>query len=63
MSKVKINSHSPFQPLKKVLLGQAWQEDYFDFITHKDLRLQLQQILNETNEDLEREGSRENYFD
>ena len=53
MSKVKINSHSPFQPLKKVLLGQAWQENYFDFITHKDLRLQLQQILNETNEDLE----------
>jgi hypothetical protein len=53
MSKVIVNSHSPFQPLKKVLIGQAWDKNYFDFIENKDVRGPLQQILNETNEDLE----------
>tara|TARA_Y100000748_G_scaffold140218_1_gene117586 strand:+ start:616 stop:1650 length:1035 start_codon:yes stop_codon:yes gene_type:complete len=53
MTKVKINTHSPFQQLQKILVGQAWDEHYFDFIENKDLKLPLQQILNETNEDLE----------
>ena len=53
MTKVKINTHSPFQQLKKILVGQAWDEHYFDFIENKDLKFPLQQILNETNEDLE----------
>ncbi len=53
MNKVKVHSHSPFQPLRKVLIGQAWDQNYFDFVSDKDVRLPLQQILNETNEDLD----------
>ena len=30
MNKVKVHSHSPFQPLRKVLIGQAWDQNYFD---------------------------------
>ena len=52
MNKVKINSHSPFQRLKKVLVGQTWDKNYFDFIEDKNVKLPLQQILDETNEDL-----------
>jgi len=51
--KIYINSHSPFQKLKKVLVGQAWDTDYFSFIENKDIKFPLQQILYETNEDLE----------
>ncbi len=33
--KVKINTHSPFQKLKKVLVGQSWDLSYFDFVDDK----------------------------
>lgn len=51
--KIKINSHSPFQKLKKVLVGASWDTNYFDFIKDKNLKSPLEQILFETNEDLQ----------
>ena len=51
--KIKINTHSPFQKLKKVLIGQAWDKDYFNFISDESIREPLTRILNETNEDLD----------
>lgn len=48
-----INSHTSWQPLKEVIVGRAYPADYFDFIEDAQVRNQLQQILNETAEDLD----------
>jgi hypothetical protein len=47
-----INSYTSWQPLQTVIVGQAYPADYFDFIENAQVRNQLQQILNETQEDL-----------
>lgn len=47
-----INSYTSWQPLEEVVVGQAYPADYFDFIDNAQVRNQLQQILNETEEDL-----------
>jgi glycine amidinotransferase/scyllo-inosamine-4-phosphate amidinotransferase 1 len=48
-----INSHTSWQPLEEVIVGQAYTPDYFDFIENPQVRNQLQQILSETAEDLD----------
>jgi hypothetical protein len=48
-----INSHTSWQPLEEVIVGRAFPPDYFDFIKDAQVRNQLQQILAETEEDLQ----------
>ena len=48
----KVNSYTSWQPLEEVIVGRAYTPDYFDFIEDAQVRNQLQQILEETNEDL-----------
>ena len=47
-----INSYTSWQPLEEVIIGRAFTPDYFDFIDDAQVRNQLQQILQETEEDL-----------
>ena len=47
-----INAYTSWQPLEEVIVGRAYTPDYFDFIENAQVRNQLQQILNETDEDL-----------
>ena len=47
-----INAYTSWQPLEEVIVGRAYTPDYFDFIDNGQVRNQLQQILNETDEDL-----------
>ncbi len=47
-----INSYTSWQPLQEVVVGRAYSPDYFDFIDNLQVRDQLQQILAETEEDL-----------
>jgi hypothetical protein len=46
------NSYTSWQPLEEVIVGRAYSPDYFDFIDDAQVRNQLQQILAETEEDL-----------
>jgi hypothetical protein len=48
-----INSYTSWQPLEEVIVGRAYSPDYFDFIDSAQVRNQLQQILAETEEDLD----------
>jgi hypothetical protein len=48
-----INSYTSWQPLEAVIVGRAYDPDYFDFIENAQVRCQLQQILAETKEDLD----------
>jgi len=48
----KVNSYTSWQPLEEVIVGRAYTPDYFDFIDNAQVRNQLQQILSETEEDL-----------
>ena len=48
-----INSYTSWQPLEEVVVGRAYTPDYFDFIDNAQVRNQLQQILFETEEDLD----------
>ena len=47
-----VNSYTSWQPLEEVIVGRAYDPDYFDFIKNAQVRNQLQQILIETAEDL-----------
>jgi hypothetical protein len=47
-----VNSYTSWQPLEEVIVGCAYSPDYFDFIDNPQVRNQLQQILSETEEDL-----------
>lgn len=47
-----VNSYTSWQPLEEVIVGRAYDPDYFDFIEDVQVRNQLQQILAETAEDL-----------
>jgi glycine amidinotransferase len=47
-----ISSYTSWQPLEEVIVGRAYTPDYFDFIDNPQVRAQLQQILAETEEDL-----------
>lgn len=48
-----INSYTSWQPLEEVIVGRAFAPDYFDHIEDAQVRNQLQQILHETEEDLD----------
>ena len=48
-----INSFTSWQPLEEVIVGRAYDPEYFDFIDNPQVRSQLQQILLETAEDLD----------
>ena len=48
-----ISSYTSWQPLEEVIVGRAYTPDYFDFIDNAQVRNQLQQILAETEEDLD----------
>ena len=48
-----VNSYTSWQPLEEVIVGRAYDPDYFDFIENAQVRNQLQQILAETSEDLD----------
>lgn len=48
-----ISSYTSWQPLEEVIVGRAYPPDYFDFIDDAQVRNQLQQILAETEEDLD----------
>ena len=48
-----VNSYTSWQPLEEVIVGCAYSPDYFDFIDNPQVRNQLQQILAETEEDLD----------
>ena len=52
-NKIKINTHSSFQPLKTVLLGQTFDHDYFHWIKDPKIKDPLTRILEETHEDLD----------
>lgn len=48
-----VNAYTSWQPLEEVIVGRAYSPDYFDFIDNVQVRHQLQQILAETEEDLD----------
>ena len=48
-----ISSYTSWQHLEEVIVGRAYPPDYFDFIDDAQVRNQLQQILAETEEDLD----------
>lgn len=48
-----INSYTSWQPLEEVIVGKTYTPDYFDYIEDAQVKNQLQQILHETNEDLD----------
>ena len=50
---MQVNSYTSWQPLEEVIVGRAYDPDYFDFIDSPQVRNQLQQILSETAEDLD----------
>jgi glycine amidinotransferase/scyllo-inosamine-4-phosphate amidinotransferase 1 len=47
-----INSYTSWQPLEEVIVGRCYTPDYFDFIENAQVRNQIQQIMAETEEDL-----------
>ena len=48
-----VNSYTSWQPLEEVIVGRAYDPEYFDFIDDPRVRNQLQSILEETAEDLD----------
>ena len=48
-----VSSHTSWQPLEEVILGRSYPPDYFDFLEDTQVRNQLQQIMYETEEDLD----------
>ena len=51
--KIKISTHSPFQPLEAVLVGQGVSNNYFDWVSDARVRDPLNKIVRETTEDLD----------
>ena len=48
-----IKSYTNWQPLEEVIVGSVYSPDYFDFIEHQEVKNQIQQILVESQEDLD----------
>jgi len=51
--KIRISTHTPFQPLEAVLVGQGVSDTYFDWVDDPNISGPLQQIVYETSEDLD----------
>ena len=47
-----IRAYTSWQPLEEVIVGKVYTPDYFDFVEDVEVRQQLQQILQESEEDL-----------
>jgi len=47
------NVHDEFQPLRRVVVGQAYPADYFDMVQDPQVRTHLEQIFAEINQDLD----------
>lgn len=52
MEKIKIKTHSPFQKLDSVWLGQCVDKSFFDWVKDDRIKDPLKKIVEETNEDL-----------
>ncbi len=52
MEKIKIKTHSPFQKLDSVWLGQCVDTSFFDWVKDDRIKDPLKKIIDETNEDL-----------
>ncbi len=48
-----INSHTSWQPLEEVIVGRVFTPQHFEFISDRQVFRQLEQILDETAEDLD----------
>lgn len=48
-----VKSYTSWQPLEEVLVGSVYSPDYFDFVEEAEVRNQIQQILAESQEDLD----------
>jgi hypothetical protein len=48
-----ISSYTSWQPLEEVIVGRVYTPEYFNYIKDNQVKEQLSQILNETNEDLD----------
>ena len=51
--KIRISTHTPFQPLEAVLVGQGVSANFFDWVKDDKIRTPLNRIVQETHEDLE----------
>jgi len=51
--RVKISTHTSFQPLEAVLVGQGVSDNFFDWIDDDKIKSPLNKIVEETREDLE----------
>ncbi len=51
--KIKISTHTSFQPLKAVLLGQGVSRSFFDWVDDDKISAPLNRIVEETQEDLD----------
>ena len=49
----KVSSYTSWQPLEEVIVGRVFTPEYFEYVENVQVRNQLQQILHETNEDLD----------
>lgn len=49
----KVSSYTSWQPLEEVIVGRVYTPDYFEFIEDAQVKDQLAQILDESNEDLD----------
>ena len=48
-----VQSYTSWQPLEEIVVGRVYTPEYFDFIENANVRNQLGQLLDETNEDLD----------
>jgi len=49
-----VQSYTSWQPLEEIIIGRVHTPDYFDFLPQGKIKSQLCQVLQETNEDLDR---------
>lgn len=48
-----VQSYTSWQPLEEVIVGRVYTPEYFEFIENREVREQMGQLLEETNEDLD----------
>ena len=53
MSKIAVNSWDEFQPLKTVMVGSVFEDEFLAPIKNKTIKEGLGKILRETREDIE----------
>lgn len=49
-----VKSYTSWQPLEEVIVGRVYTPDYFSYLKDTSVKSQLQRLLDETNEDLDR---------